>query len=164
MKRSTLPEIDGDARLWTVPAERMKAQRQHRVPLSDAALGVLERVRGLSEGLVFPGRRAGRKLSDVALTSVLKRLGVPVTVHGMRSTFRDWAEEMTGFSREVKEAALAHTVRDKTERAYRRGAIAWHRIDAGGGECRTLAAARETVRAAASAAGINPRVRAGVSP
>ncbi len=115
------PEIDTEARVWIIPADRMKSEREHRVPLSDAALVVLERVRGLSDGLVFPSIRAGRKLSDMTLAAALKRLEVPATVHGMRSTFRDWAEEMTGFPREVKEAALAHTVRDKTEAAYRRG-------------------------------------------
>jgi integrase len=114
-------EFDLEARLWTIPADRMKAEREHRAPLSDAALAVVARVRGLSDGLVFPSSRAGRKISDETIAMALKRLGVPVTVHGMRSTFRDWAEEMTAFSHEVKEAALAHTVKDKTERAYRRG-------------------------------------------
>ena len=116
------PEIDTEARLWAVPAERMKGTgEEHRAPLSDAALGVLERVRGLSEGLVFPSSQRGRPLSDMTLAAVLKRLAVPATVHGMRSTFRDWSEETTGFPREVKEAALAHTVRDKVEAAYQRG-------------------------------------------
>ncbi len=114
------PEIDTEARLWAVPAERTKSGEEHRVPLSAPAQGVLERVCGLSDGLVFPSSRAGRKLSDATLGRVLKRLEVPATVHGMRSTFRDWCEEMTGFPREVKEAALAHTVRDKVEAAYRR--------------------------------------------
>jgi integrase len=113
-------EIDTEARVWAIPEERMKAQREHRVPLSDAALAVLDRVRGLSTGLVFPSNRDHRPLSDMTLAAVLKRLNVPVTTHGFRSTFRDWCEEMTGFPREVKEAALAHTVRDKVEAAYRR--------------------------------------------
>ncbi len=114
------PEIDTEARVWIIPADRMKSEREHRVPLSGAALAVLERVRGLSDGLVFPSIRAGRKLSDMTLAAALKRLEVPVTVHGMRSTFRDWCEEMTGFPHEVKEAALAHTVRNRVEAAYRR--------------------------------------------
>jgi integrase len=114
-------EIDAEACLWTVPGERMKAGEPHRVPLSDAALAVLEKVRGLDDGLVFPGMRRGSALSDMSLTAVLKRLNVPVTVHGFRSTFRDWAEERTAFSHEVKEAALAHTIRNKVEAAYRRG-------------------------------------------
>ena len=102
-----------------IPAER-KTDTEHRVPLSDAALAVLERVHRLSGGRIFESSRRGRPLSDMTLAAVLKRLGVPVTVHGMRSTFRDWAEEMTGFPHEVKEAALAHTVRNKVEAAYRR--------------------------------------------
>ena len=114
------PEIDAEGRVWAVPGARMKSGEEHRVPLCDAALGVLGRVRGLSDGLVFPGSRAGRKLSDETLAAALKRLDVPVTVHGMRSTFRDWAEERTAFSHEVKEAALAHVVRNAVERAYRR--------------------------------------------
>ena len=115
------PEIDTDARLWAVPGARMKSGEEHRVPLSDAALAVLERVRGRSDGLVFPSSRRGRPLSDTTLSATLKMLEIPATVHGMRSTFRDWAEEQTAFSHEVKEAALAHTVRNKVEAAYRRG-------------------------------------------
>ncbi len=114
-------EIDTEARMWTIPADRMKADTEHRVPLCDEALAVLEPVRGLSEGLVFPSNRRGRPLSDTTLAAVLKRLKVDATVHGMRSTFRDWCEEMTSFPHEVKEAALAHTVRNAVERAYRRG-------------------------------------------
>lgn len=123
----------------------MKAGRPHKVPLGAAALAVLEAVRPLWRGddsLVFPaaaqrGRAAGaRPLSDMTLAAVLKRLDVRVkadgmlearegegrvaTVHGMRSTFRDWAEEATSFPHEVKEAALAHVVRNKAEAAYRR--------------------------------------------
>ena len=112
-------EIDGST--WTIPAYRMKSDEDHRVPLSDAALAVLDSVRGLSPERVFPSTRQSRPLSNTTLAMVLKQLDCPVTVHGMRSTFRDWAEEMTGFSREVKERALAHTVRDKVEAAYRRG-------------------------------------------
>ena len=78
---------------------------------------------------MFPSSRAGRKLSDATLGRVLKRLEVPATVHGMRSTFRDWCEEMTTFPHEVKEAALAHTVRDKVERAYRRSDLLDKRRD-----------------------------------
>ncbi|WP_075221170.1 tyrosine-type recombinase/integrase [Acuticoccus yangtzensis] len=115
-------EIDLDARVWTVPADRMKARTEHRVPLSEAAVAVLEIVRPLAGngGLVFPSRVPGRALSDATLAAVMKRLGVAVTVHGFRSTFRDWAEEVTDYPHEVKEAALAHTVASKTERAYRR--------------------------------------------
>ena len=120
---ATWGEIDMDAGVWTIPAERMKSGREHRVPLSAPALAVLETVKPLKEnakGLVFPSKRAAKPLSDMTLAAVLKRLEVPVTVHGMRSTFRDWAEEKTAFSHEVKEAALAHTVANKVEAAYRR--------------------------------------------
>lgn len=113
-------EIDPDAAVWTVPADRMKAKTEHRVPLSDEALATLELARGLDATLVFPGARRGTQMSDMTLAAVLKRLKVPVTVHGFRSTFRDWAEETTDFSREVKEAALAHQVESEVERAYRR--------------------------------------------
>ena len=113
-------EIDIEARLWAIPPERMKAEREHRVPLSDAALAVLDSVRGLSPDRVFPSSRQGRPLSNTTLDRVLKQLECPATIHGFRSCFRDWAEEMTGFASEVKEAALAHTVRDKVEAAYRR--------------------------------------------
>ncbi len=117
-------EIDFEGKVWTVPAERMKAGRKHRVPLSDAALAVLTnaKVQALrsSEELVFPSTKPGRPLSDMTLAAVLKRLDVPVTVHGFRSSFRDWAEEATNFPHEVKEAALAHTVKNRVERAYRR--------------------------------------------
>ena len=116
-------EIDLDAALWTIPAERMKAGRAHRVPLTAAALAVLERVRPLSggTGLIFPGQRRGRPLSDMSMLMVLRRAGIPATVHGFRSSFRDWAAECTRFSREVAEASLAHAVENQTEAAYRRG-------------------------------------------
>lgn len=115
------PEIDADARLWTVPEDRMKGGREHRVPLSEPALAVLDHVRGLSDDLIFPSMKPGVPLSDMTVSAVLRRLEVPATPHGMRSCFRDWAEELTGFSYEVKEAALAHVVKSATERAYRRG-------------------------------------------
>lgn len=123
VRGATWGEIDLDAKVWTIPPERMKAGRAHRVPFSDASLAVLETAKRLatrSERLVFPSAKAGRPLSDMTLAAVLKRLSVPATVHGFRSTFRDWAEEATGFPHEVKEAALAHTLRDKVEAAYRR--------------------------------------------
>ncbi len=122
-------EIDIEARLWAIRPERMKAERQHRVPLSDAALAVLDSVRGLSPDRVFPSSRQSRPLSNSSLARVLKRLDCPATIHGFRSCFRDWAEERTTFSREVKEAALAHVVKDKTEAAYRRGDLLEKRRD-----------------------------------
>jgi integrase len=116
-------EIDLRARLWTVPAARMKkADREHRVPLSTAAMAVLERMARVRESeIVFPGTTRA-VLSDMSMIAVLKRMGRDdLTVHGFRSTFRDWAAERTNFANEMVEMALAHTVGDKVEAAYRRG-------------------------------------------
>ena len=116
-------EIDLDAEVWQVPAERMKAGKAHRVPLSGPALALLRALRPLArspEDLIFPSARPRRPLSDMTLSAVLKRLRVPATVHGFRSTFRDWAEDETTYSHEVKEAALAHVVKNRAEAAYRR--------------------------------------------
>ena len=114
-------EIDFDTRLWTIPAERMKAQREHRVPLSDEALAVLNQVRGRDDEFVFPGQRRGTGLSNMSMTAVLRRLGRnDITVHGFRSSFRDWAEERGGMPREIAEMCLAHEVGNAVERAYRR--------------------------------------------
>ena len=114
-------EIDGA--VWTVPAERMKALREHRVPLCAEALRVLERARTLHNGeLVFPSRPFDRPLSEGSMMAVLKRMNrADLTVHGFRATFRTWAAERTTFPREVAEAALAHVIGDDTERAYMRG-------------------------------------------
>lgn len=115
-------EFDIERKLWTVPAARMKAGRVHRVPLSDAAVSLLLELASVRVGdLVFPGTKAGRPLSGMSMEMLLRRMRVPVTVHGFRSTFRDWAGEETEFARETAEAALAHVVGDATERAYRRG-------------------------------------------
>jgi integrase len=116
-------EIDLKAKVWTVPAEKMKAKLEHRVPLSDAALNVLKIVlplKNADDGLVFQGGRKGKPLSDVAVSKALAAVADNVTVHGMRSTFRDWCAESTSYPREVAEAALAHSNRDKVEAAYRR--------------------------------------------
>ncbi|MDF2235759.1 integrase arm-type DNA-binding domain-containing protein [Albimonas sp. CAU 1670] len=115
-------EVDLDALVWTIPAARMKAGKEHRVPLTSAALAVLGEP-GAADELIFPGGRAFDKpLSDMALTAVLRRMKrEDVTVHGFRSTFRDWAGETTAFPREVIEAALAHRLKDKAEAAYARG-------------------------------------------
>jgi integrase len=126
-------EIDLEARRWIIPAERMKAGKEHHVPLSDAALDLLKRLPGLAESeLVFPAPRSG-VLSDMTLTAVLRRMqgddapiwtdtaGETITVHGFRSTFRDWAGETTAYPREVIEHALAHQLSDKAEAAYQRG-------------------------------------------
>lgn len=105
-----------------MPAERMKAGREHRVPLNGPALAILTELgEGLPGALVFPGTRRGTMLSDMTLTMLLRRMGREVTAHGFRSSFRDWAGEATHFPREIAEAALAHIVGDKVERAYRRG-------------------------------------------
>jgi integrase len=123
-------EIDLKAKVWTVPAERMKAGREHRAPLSARAVKVLEAVKplantsgkgGLAAAHVFPGQARGAALSGMSLAMLLRRMKVTTTVHGFRSSFRDWAGEASTFPREVAEAALAHTVGDATERAYRRG-------------------------------------------
>lgn len=120
-------EIDLAAKTWTVPAGRMKAGREHRVPLSGRAIEVLEAVKPLATGAnlaaqyVFPGPAKGKPLSENAFAMLLKRMKADVTAHGFRSSFRDWAGEVSTFPREVAEAALAHTVGDATERAYRRG-------------------------------------------
>jgi integrase len=115
-------EIDCAARIWTIPAMRMKAGREHRVPLSARAMVIVEQMKKVcTSDYLFPGYRQGRPLSATALAMVLRRMHVPVTVHGFRSAFRDWCGETTNFPREVAEAALAHVVGDATERAYRRG-------------------------------------------
>lgn len=117
-------EVDLAAKVWTVPAARMKEKRLHRVPLTDQAIKVLQSVmpdRAKPTDLVFPGQKPGRPLSDMTLTAVLRRMKTDVDVHGFRSTFRDWVAETTEYPREVAEAALSHAVGDATERAYRRG-------------------------------------------
>lgn len=116
-------EINLDAKLWTVPAERMKVGKEHVVPLTDAAIDVLERARPCyaeCSDLVFPGRNVLRPMSDMTLLKILRYAKLPFTVHGFRSAFRDWAAEKTNYPGEVAEAALAHTVRNKVEAAYRR--------------------------------------------
>ena len=112
-------EVDG--RTWSVPGERMKAGREHRVPLSDAALEVLDQARPYRDksGLVFPSAR-GRVMSDMTLSKLLKDRGVAAVPHGFRSSFRDWAAERTSTPHAVMEMALAHTIKDKAEAAYAR--------------------------------------------
>ncbi len=115
-------EIDADAGLWIVPAQRMKAKREHRAALSPRALALLEQMpRIVGCPVIFPGMR-NQPLSDMSLSAVLKRMGLGhYTVHGFRSTFRDWAAEHTDHDRDVVEMALAHTIGSKVEAAYRRG-------------------------------------------
>jgi integrase len=132
-------EIDTDRGVWNVPAERMKAEREHRVPLSDQVLKLLDDVpREKGNPFVFPGGKAKRPLSNMAMAAVMRRMhkaetahgrkgwcdprsGRPAVPHGLRSTFRDWAAEATNFPAEAAELALAHAVGDKVEAAYRRG-------------------------------------------
>ena len=116
-------EIEINLAMWTVPGERMKSGREHRVPLSMRAIEILDRAKMLGAGskYVFPGRSPSKPISNVTLWMALRRLEADVTVHGFRSAFRDWAAERTNFSREVCEMALAHSIIDKTEAAYRRG-------------------------------------------
>lgn len=122
-------EIDLERRTWTIPAERMKARREHRVPLSEPALAVLRSVPRIEGNeFVFPGARHGKPLSSMALLQLMRGMGYGVNgtrsdyvPHGFRSTFRDWAGEVSSFPRDVCEMALAHTIPDKVEAAYRRG-------------------------------------------
>lgn len=121
VRLSTWGEFDLVSAVWTVPAERMKAGKEHRVPLSVAALKLLASLpQGKPEDLVFKAQRGG-PLSDMTLSAVLRRMGEKAVPHGFRSTFRDWAAERTNYPREAAEMALAHTIGDKVEAAYRRG-------------------------------------------
>lgn len=121
VRGATWAEIDLDAKAWTVPAARMKAGKEHRVPLSAEALALLNALpRMAATELVCPAPRGGQ-LSDMTLTAVLRRMQVPAVPHGFRSTFRDWAAERTNYQRDVAEMALAHAIGGKVEAAYRRG-------------------------------------------
>lgn len=116
-------EFDLDAGVWTVPAERMKHGKEHRVPLSKRAQSIIEAMKAISSyGYVFPGRGLGKPLSNMSMLQLLKkRMHLKITAHGFRSTFRDWVSETTNFSHEVVEMSLAHTIANKVEAAYRRG-------------------------------------------
>jgi integrase len=121
VRGATWSEMDEGAGTWTIPGERMKAGKEHKVPLSKAALAALRRVpRMAGVDLVFPAPRGG-PLSDMTLTAVMRRMGVDAVPHGFRSTFRDWTSERTSYPRDVAEMALAHAIGDKVEAAYRRG-------------------------------------------
>ncbi len=131
-------EVDLDRNAWVIPAARMKAEREHRVPLSDAAVKLLRGLPRVNKSeLLFHGERGAKPISDMTLTAVIRRMngdeahpvwvdpvnGDPVVPHGFRSAFRDWAAEVTTFPNEMAELALAHKVGDKVEAAYRRGAM-----------------------------------------
>jgi integrase len=120
VRSMTWGDVDINNAIWTVPAERMKAGLPHRVPISEPAQKALCAVRGLDSQLVFPGQKSGRPMHDLTISAPLKRMGVVCTVHGFRSTFRDWAAERTSFPREIAEMCLAHEVGNAVERAYRR--------------------------------------------
>jgi integrase len=116
-------EIDRDAKTWTIPASRNKSGREHRIPLSSRCLEILDRAAVLADSgpYVFPGRSPKKPLSNMVFLMALRRLkNDDITAHGFRSSFRDWAAERTNFPRAVCEAALAHTIRDKSEAAYNR--------------------------------------------
>ncbi len=115
------PEVDVDARLWTIPAERMKGGQVHRVPLTDEMLAILEPLRALASDYVFEGQRRHQPLSNMSMLMLLRRMRQDgVTVHGFRSSFRDWAAEAANAPRELAEAALAHQIGSDVERAYAR--------------------------------------------
>jgi integrase len=140
---ATWDEIDLAAKVWTIPAERMKMADPHRVPLTAGIVAILEEVGQLTgrEGLIFPGAKRGRPLSDAVFGALFERMGVTgITVHGFRSSFRDWCGDATSFPRELAEAALAHKVGSAVEAAYRRGdalerrrkvMVAWDRFVGG---------------------------------
>jgi integrase len=125
IRLATWAEIDLDKGLWSIPAARMKGRRKpHVVPLSAAAVAAFERAKSLRTDdaeLVFPGQSPKKPMSDATLMAVMKRMGLAVTVHGLRSSFKDWAGEVGGFPNELSEAALSHTIKNKAEAAYRRG-------------------------------------------
>lgn len=117
---ATWSEVDLDKGIWTIPAARMKAGKEHRAPLSPRAVEILEAVKPLSKAWLFPSDK-GSKLSGMAMSMLLRRMKLDCTVHGFRSAFRDWSAECTGYAHEVCEMALAHSISNKAEAAYRRG-------------------------------------------
>jgi integrase len=124
VRGATLAEVNRAAKVWTVPADRMKAGKEHRVPLSNAALDAIDRAAAMPRlagtNLLFPAPRGGQ-LSDMTLTAAMRRLEVDAVPHGFRSTFRDWVAERTSYPHDVAEMALAHAIGNKVEAAYRRG-------------------------------------------
>lgn len=138
---ATWDEIDLDGKVWTIPAERMKAGREHRVPLSEDTIRLLESLPRLEGSpYVFPAARGGA-LSNMTISAVCRRMDVDAVPHGFRSTFRDWCSEATNYPREVAEMALAHTIENATEAAYRRGDLFMKRrrlMDAWATYCNTV--------------------------
>jgi len=116
-------EVDLEKKVWTIPASRMKAKKEHRVPLTDRSLAILKAVAPFKQAksdFIFPGTKEDRPLSDMTFSKLMKELAIPAVPHGFRSSFRDWAGEATAHSREVIEFALAHVIKDKAEAAYAR--------------------------------------------
>ena len=114
-------EIDADARIWTCPAQRMKTDEDHRVPLTDEMQAIIEPLRAMKSEYVFEGQKRHKPLSNMSMLMLLRRMNVDdVTVHGFRSTFRDWASEVANAPREVVEMSLSHRVGPDVERAYTR--------------------------------------------
>ncbi|WP_374515593.1 tyrosine-type recombinase/integrase [Niveibacterium sp.] len=148
-------EFDLKAGVWTIPADRMKAGKEHRVPLSSAAVAILDSLPRFAGSLVVFPNTKGEVLSDMTLTAVLRRMGRPVTAHGFRSTFRDWAGETTAYAREVIEHALAHQLKDKAEAAYQRGDLFEKRrrlMDDWARFCATASASSEVIAIRSNAA------------
>lgn len=114
-------EFNLDSATWTIPASRMKMKKEHRVPLPPRAVEIVREMLQLENQFIFPGERKGKSISNMAMLKLLERMEIDVTVHGFRSSFRDWAAERTGFSHEVCEMALAHSISNAAEAAYRRG-------------------------------------------
>ncbi|MGH1457214.1 MAG: tyrosine-type recombinase/integrase [Alphaproteobacteria bacterium] len=121
VRKATWDEIDLEQAVWTIPAERMKAGKEQRIPLSPEAVAILRKQPHIADIPYIFSNKVGKPLSDMALTQLLRRMELDCTVHGFRSTFRDWAGETTAFPREVIEHALAHKLKDKAEAAYARG-------------------------------------------
>jgi integrase len=114
-------ELDLSNAIWTIPASRMKIKKEHRVPLSPRVLEIVREMLDLKGDYLFPGAKQGNPISNMAMLALLERMDVDITVHGFRSSFRDWAAERTNFPHEVCEMALAHTISNAAEAAYRRG-------------------------------------------
>lgn len=141
IRLSLWSEIDLEARLWTIPAERMKADKEHVVPLSDQAMAAFNKAlayRELGNDLIFPGMRRHKPMSDMTLTKICRNMEAAAVPHGFRSSFRDWVAEQTDFDGSIAEMALAHAIDNKVEAAYRRGNLLEKRrrlMDAWGEYC-----------------------------
>jgi integrase len=128
---ATWVEIDLENKLWTIPASRMKAAKEHRVPLAPRCVEILQRAKVIGGGseYIFPGRSLTKPLSNMVFLMTLRRMKLDITAHGFRSAFSDWASERTNFPHEVREAALAHTIKNRVEAAYGRGDLLDKRRD-----------------------------------